>query len=87
MKMFRSMLALALAAVMMLTVSVGFAASAATVINLNEVEDPAFKGGAFTTTEDGLGFTADMSVSTAEGWGYLYIDLHDYVADTPYFVY
>ena len=87
MKLFRSMLALALAAVMMLTVSVGFAASAATVLNLNEVENPAFKGGAFTTTEDGLGFTADLSTSTPEGWGYLHINLHPYVADTPYLAY
>ncbi|MBR7091747.1 MAG: hypothetical protein IKI50_01000, partial [Clostridia bacterium] len=87
MKLFRSMLALALAAVMMLTVSVGFAASAATVINLNEVENPAYKGGTFTTTEDGLGFTANCDPMPAEGYGYLYIDLHQYVETTPYLVY
>ncbi|MBR7092498.1 MAG: InlB B-repeat-containing protein, partial [Clostridia bacterium] len=36
---------------------------------------------------DGLGFTGDLSTTTPEGYGYLYIALHDHIAATPYLVY
>ena len=56
------------------------------VKNLNSL--PAgFKGGYFETTADGLGFTGDLSTTTPEGYGYLYIALHDHIAATPYLVY
>ena len=63
-----------------------FSAAAETKVKLLDLYAQ-YKGGHFEEINDGLGFKADMSETTPEGWGYLYINLAEAIETTPYLVY
>ena len=89
MKKVRAFLAIVLALSMMLTLAFSFSTSAA--VTAKKVFDQqalaAYWGGNIEVYgTDGLGLQGSLPIP-ADGWGYIYLNLHQFIDETPYLVY